>query len=359
MYHPLMTSWWKKTVGLAFALVLVPILMGVECAENSDTPPLILQWGLSWESGADRQAIARTGSAVLNLNALNSTPTTPEPHSVCYHKEGVTVEPACFFPTTDTAGEFSSSTPTLTTSVRVRADAPLGDHDLSRQGSLEIQGASLPETARITVSSAPATTASISSFPGLHVLTGNSQVIIETAEIRAVARNYVIRGKGVDAPTSGVIPAGQTRLVFDATPTGEGHVSIEVEGDGKVYKLDDLRLAGKPEAVRGLHEGNGRTFVKGIGIRSDLTYTHEETSGLFGASTLMRVKGTFSYGGSIFNVDVFMDTAKEDTIVIPNGAEKFLLTHAFGAPGEITMSFNHLDASNINIDSLSYETFKF
>lgn len=41
--------------------------------------------------------------------------------------------------------------------------------------------------------------------------------------------------------------------------------------------------------------------------------------------------------------------------MIPYGADRLLLTHAFGGPGTITLSFNRVDSSAVNTDAGSFE----
>ncbi len=353
------TSKWKVVFGIVLA---APFLLAMECGTGNGPPPLEIDETVitpSWP--APENGVYTRGAGVkLNL-AIDKAVTggAPDFSEFCFHNEDVLNNPICFV-----LDYSNGNTQMLTGNGVVAAVAPFGKHLLSvvkntSEGTVEknLDGIEITIT-----DTAPPSTKKISAAPGLWSQTGPITVTLDTGEVKTVPRTYVVESQGMNVPTSIVVDPDTSSVYFVVTPksdpmsnVGFGFVFVRVVGDGQTFVLEDMRIPQKPDPTRGLHVGTSTSFTKGLGLRAELTYQVQDEVSLFDASTRVRVTGFFNYGGTNYNLNEFIGTNGEDTIVIETGTEKLLLTHAFGEAGKVTLSFNAVDSNNVNIDAGSFE----
>ncbi|MCB9672534.1 MAG: hypothetical protein H6734_23865 [Alphaproteobacteria bacterium] len=331
-------------------ITLVPALAGIDCDGNPDPPgrrtPANV-WEVAFVDTEGVQRLPPGGSHDLRAVPMGDA---PETYRFCYDTPNVLLAPACF--DTDGLGD------PLTATVVLVDDAPVGQHQL-RLTESDLPGDILvPESIQFEVVAPdpPPTVVpvGIEATPGLYA-SGNVFVVVGLGDPLDAPVVFDVTGIGVTVPATVEAPEGATSLELDVQPFGEGYVSVQISGDQRTFVLDDLRLNGRNEPVLGEYFGTGTAFNTFVPLAADLTYTREETSGLYGASSQLRVQGTFHYGDPILDIDAYIGEQGEDTIVIPYGTDRLLLTHAYGAPGSITFSFNRVDADNLNVDASSFE----
>lgn len=331
------------------SLILLSTLVLAGCPD----PVEEVGWELVWTSGNDPE-IAMPGTE--HDIELHAQPRDLEIATVCYDApSGVLVEPVCF----SLPYAVKHEPVVVTSTAKVLGGAPLGTHDLKVVRPLRFDAG----TARLKiVDTLPTGTTpppggpppSISCDPGLWT-TGTATVHFETGSVLAQAVDFDITTGGVNAPASVTVPEGASGADFSVTPQGEGFLFVQLVGGEQTFLLEDMRLYGKSEPTLGHHVGSSVSFSRFVPIVADLTYSREETSGLFGATNQLLVQGTFTYDGQAFTLDEYIGSDGEDTLVIPFGTDKLLLTHAFGGPGSVTLSFNRVDQTYINTDSGSFE----
>ncbi|MCB9692465.1 MAG: hypothetical protein H6736_11690 [Alphaproteobacteria bacterium] len=326
-------------------ITLVPALAGIDCDGNPD-PPGRSAWTVALADGSALWQFAPGQS-----RDVRTTPTGDVPASFryCYDAEGIVVSPFCF--------DATQPDPFLATMV-VREGAPRGFHELTLSTSDLPSTITVPDVIEFFVVTPdpppPPAPLGIIANPGLYA-SGNVHVVVGLGEPLDVPVVFDVTSIGLTAPPTVEAPQGATTVELDVQPVGEGYVSLQVSGGQLTFILDDLRLNGRSEPVLGEYFGTGTAFNTFVPLAADLTYTREETSGLFGASSQLRVQGTFQYGDPILDIDAYIGEQGEDTIEIPYGSDRLLLTHAYGAPGSITFSFNRVDADNLNVDASSFE----
>ncbi|MCB9689169.1 MAG: hypothetical protein H6738_03260 [Alphaproteobacteria bacterium] len=330
-------------------LVLLTTLFVSGCPVTEDE----VRWELVWPSGDDPQLFTRGATHPLELR------TQPYPDlegpRFCYAAAGV-VDEVCF----DLPESVRHEPTVVTADVQVRGDAPLGTFELVAVTDLagvdegSIKGRVVDDGTPTGGTTPTAPPASIACTPGLWT-TGTATVHFETGSVLGQAVTFDLTTGGVNGPPSVTVPAGDTGADISVTPNGEGFVWVQLIGGEQTFLLEDMRLYGKSEPTLGHHTGSSFSFTRFLPIAADLTYSREETSGLFGATNQLLVQGTFTYDGQAFTLDEYIGSDGEDTLVIPFGTDRLLLTHVFGGPGSVTLSFNRVDQSYVNTDSGSFE----
>lgn len=190
--------------------------------------------------------------------------------------------------------------------LTVRADAPLGFHDVRFRTDW---GTVKEKTLYIEVVEAAAPSVSpLAVQPKLGDSQGSvdQKLTLTLNDTSPVDRNFNVVGRLVDVPNPVLtVPANTTTGQADVLAFGQGLVGVKVEGNGFVANWYDLRLQDFGTVVYRNVEGGWQGAASGVEI--DLTIERKETSQTDLFLSTLQGKGTITAFGSTESFDVPMD----------------------------------------------------